>query len=37
VTDKVSHSYKTTGKVTFLYILIFRFANWRHKIFWTDW
>jgi len=39
VSDQVSHSYKTTGKVTVLYILIFKFLGSRleNKIFCTEW
>jgi hypothetical protein len=36
--DQISHLYKTTGKITVLYILIFRFFNrrWDDKIFSTQ-
>jgi hypothetical protein len=27
VSDQISHSYKTTGKIIFLYILIFNFFD----------
>jgi hypothetical protein len=39
VTDQVSHPYKTTGKITVLYILIFIFWDSRRedKRFWTEW
>jgi hypothetical protein len=38
VTDQVSHPYSTTGKITVLYILIFRFfyMRWEEKRFWTE-
>jgi hypothetical protein len=31
VRDKISHPYSTTGKITVLYILIFRFFDMRRK------
>jgi hypothetical protein len=33
VSDQVSHPHKTTGKIIFLYIIIFKFlvANWKIK------
>jgi hypothetical protein len=31
VTDQVSHPYRTTGKITFLYILIFMFLDSRRE------
>jgi hypothetical protein len=31
VRDQVSHPYSTTGKITVLYILIFRFFDIRHE------
>ena len=39
VNDQVSHPYKTTGKITFLYILIFKFldSNLEEKRFCTEW
>jgi hypothetical protein len=38
VTDQVSHPYSTTGKITVLYILIFRFFYMRRedRRFWTE-
>jgi hypothetical protein len=38
VTDQVSHPYKTKGKITCLYILIFKFleSSLADKRFWTD-
>jgi hypothetical protein len=38
VRDQVSHPYSTTGKITVLYILIFRFFDMRQeeKIFRTE-
>jgi hypothetical protein len=38
VRDQVSHLYSTTGKITVLYILIFRFFDirWEDKRFWTE-
>jgi hypothetical protein len=38
VRDQVSHPYRTTGKITVLYILIFMFLNSRreYKRFWTE-
>jgi hypothetical protein len=39
VEDQVLHPYSTTGKITVLYILIFRFFDMRRedKIFCTEW
>jgi hypothetical protein len=36
--DQVSHPYSVTGKITVLYILIFRFFDMRRedKIFWCE-
>jgi hypothetical protein len=36
--DHVSHPYSTTGKITVLYVLIFRFFDmrWEEKRFWTE-
>jgi hypothetical protein len=31
VRDQVSHSYSTTGKITVLYVLIFRFFDMRRE------
>jgi hypothetical protein len=38
VRDQVSHPYSTTGKITILYILIFRFYDmrWEEERFWTE-
>jgi hypothetical protein len=38
VRDQVSHPYSTTGKITVLYILIFRFFDMRReeRRFWTE-
>jgi hypothetical protein len=38
VTDQVSHPYRTTGKITVLYILIFSYFDMRRedKRFWTE-
>jgi hypothetical protein len=38
VRDQVSHPYRTTGKITVLCILIFRFFDmrWEGKGFWTE-
>jgi hypothetical protein len=33
VSDHVSHPYKTTGKITILYILIFIFLNYNLQIY----
>jgi hypothetical protein len=39
VRDRVSHPYKTTGKIMVLYILILEFLErrWEEKSFWTEW
>jgi hypothetical protein len=39
VTDQISHPYRTTGKITVLYILIFKFfdSNREKRRFWTEW
>jgi hypothetical protein len=39
VNDQVSHPYKTTGKIVFQYILIFKFSdnNPEDKRFCTEW
>jgi hypothetical protein len=39
VRDQVSYPYSTTGKITVLYILIFRFFDMRRedKRSWTEW
>jgi hypothetical protein len=39
VRDQVSHLYSTTGKITVLFILIFRFFDMRQEYerFWTEW
>jgi hypothetical protein len=39
VRDQVSHPYSTSGKITVLYTLIFRFFHIRReeKRFWTEW
>jgi hypothetical protein len=39
VRDQVSHPYRTTGKITVLYILIFKFFDSRRedRRFWTEW
>jgi hypothetical protein len=39
VRDQVSHPYRTTGKITVLYILIFMFFDMRRedRRFWTEW
>jgi hypothetical protein len=38
VREQVSHPYSTTGKITVLYTLIFRFFDmrWEDKRFWTE-
>jgi len=35
----VSYLYKTVGKITVLYILIFKFVDrgWEDRRFWTEW
>jgi hypothetical protein len=37
VRDQVSHAYRTTGKITVSYILIFTFSDskWEDRRFWT--
>jgi hypothetical protein len=35
--DKVSQPYKTAGKITVLYILIFKFLEERDNRFRTEW
>jgi hypothetical protein len=37
--NQVSHSYRTTGKIIILYIIIFMFLDSRRedKGFWTEW
>jgi len=37
--EQLSHPYKTWGKITYLYILIFMSADrrWEDKRFWTEW
>jgi hypothetical protein len=39
VRDKVSHPYRTTGKIIILYILILMFleSRWEDIRFWTEW
>jgi hypothetical protein len=39
VNDQFTRPYKTTGKITFLYILIFIFSNSKleDKLFCTEW
>jgi hypothetical protein len=39
VRDQALHPYNTTGKITVLYVLIFRFfyMKWEEKRPWTEW
>jgi len=39
MSDQVPHPYKTTGKITFLYIFIFKYlySKLQHKTFCTEW
>jgi hypothetical protein len=39
VRDQVSHPYRTTAKIIFLYILMFKFfdSRWEDRRLWTEW